>query len=352
MKNAILSALATVQDPDLKNDLITLGMIEGLVVQDKKVDFSLVLTTPACPLKEYLKQACLQAIHQQVDSSLQVTITLTARVTSKPQSTSLPGIKNTIAIAAGKGGVGKSTVATNIAIGLARQGAKVGLLDADIFGPSIPIMFGCAEQKPSIEVQAGKKKLIPLYQYGIKLLSIGFLTNPEEAVIWRGPMASSALRQLLQDAIWGELDYLLIDCPPGTGDILLTLAQITAITGALLVTTPQKVALADVKKCITMFRHKGIAIPILGLVENMSYYQKNLIPKILDYPLGKGGGETLAASYQIPFLGKVPLLAAISIAGDEGCPIALTNNDLAYIWQKMASALAQQVAINNVKTLD
>lgn len=348
---AILQALRTVQDPDLKQDLVTLGMVQSLQVTEQQVSFVLVLTTPACPLQEMLKKACIEAIHTHVSKDLSIHITYTAQVTTTQQSTPiLPSIKNIIAIAAGKGGVGKSTAATNIAVSLAQQGATVGLLDADIYGPSIPIMFGCEQEKLLIEQQGNKKYIVPLLRYGVQVMSIGFLTQPGEAVIWRGPMASSALRQLLYDTLWGELDYLLIDLPPGTSDIQLTLVQAVSVTGAVVVTTPQQVALADVTKCIAMFQKSAIEVPILGILENMSYFiPEEPTQKQRYYPFGKGGGQQLAQTYQVPFLGEIPLLTQLSITSDKGIPTATQPDTLGSLWQGIASTLAQQISIRNLQ---
>lgn len=248
-KDSIIKALGTVDDPDFKKDLVTLNMIEDVSIDGNAVYFTVVLTTPACPLKEIIKNDCINAIHKHVDPDLQVFPNMTSNVTStRSTAPLLPNVRNIIAIGSGKGGVGKSTVTANLAVSLAQQGAKVGLIDADIFGPSIPTMFNCEAEQPEVKQVNGKNVIVPIEQYGIKLISIGFLTPPDNAVVWRGPMASSALKQFIGDTEWGELDYLLIDLPPGTSDIHLTLVQTIPVTGAVVVTTPQKVALADAKK--------------------------------------------------------------------------------------------------------
>ncbi|HEY3430789.1 MAG TPA: Mrp/NBP35 family ATP-binding protein, partial [Cyclobacteriaceae bacterium] len=242
----VLKALSTVEDPDLKRDLVSLNMIKDVQVAPGKISFTVVLTTPACPLKEKIRQDCEDALIAAFGNDLEFDITMSSSVTtSRSNAPLLPGVKNIIAIASGKGGVGKSTVTTNLAVALAKSGAKVGLIDADIFGPSIPTMFNCEHEQPSVKELNGKNVIIPLEQYGVKLMSIGFLAPPDSAVIWRGPMASSALKQFFSDALWGDLDYLLIDLPPGTSDIHLTMVQTVPVTGAVIVTTPQKVALAD-----------------------------------------------------------------------------------------------------------
>lgn len=349
LKQLVLEALSHVQDPDLKKDLVTLGMVQSLHVTSKEISFVLVLTTPACPLQEMLKKACIEAIHTHISKELQVTIQTTAQVTTPHITSMLPDIKNIIAIASGKGGVGKSTIAANLAVSLAQQGATVGLLDADIFGPSIPILFGCADEKPGVKQIDNKKYIVPLVKYGIKLVSIGFLTTQEETVIWRGPMASTALRQFLYDTDWGELDYLLVDLPPGTSDIQLTLVQAVPVTGAVIVTTPQKVALADVIKSIGMFRKSSIEVPILGIIENMAYFIPEGLPSQQRYyPFGQGGGKSLADKYNVALLGEVPLISAIRDTSDRGIPAAQSTPELSKLFKELASALAQQVSIRNL----
>ncbi|TDG95437.1 Mrp/NBP35 family ATP-binding protein [Cardinium endosymbiont of Culicoides punctatus] len=338
-------ALSTVYDPDLKKDLIALGMIKNLVVGDTLISFTIILTTPACPLKEVLKQACIQAIHNQVSSDFEVIIETTAKVTSsRSKTTVLPEVSNVIAIASGKGGVGKSTIATHLALALSQHGARVGLLDADIFGPSIPTMWGCDTQKPTIIENKGKKYILPISKYGVKLLSIGFLSHSKEAIIWRGPMASAAFKQLIQDSDWGQLDYLFIDLPPGTSDIHLTMVQTVSVTGVIIVTTPQKVALIDAIKAIDMFRKEQIKVPILGLIENMSYFSiEKEAMHMPHYIFGKEGGKTLAEKEGISFLGQVPLLPAICTQGDLG----IMGDEIIEPFGDIAQMVAQQIAIQN-----
>ncbi|MEL6152585.1 MAG: Mrp/NBP35 family ATP-binding protein [Bacteroidota bacterium] len=350
LKNDILQALRTVEDPDLKQDLVTLGMIQDLVVADGQVHFTLVLTTPACPLQEVLKKACTVAIHRDVASDLVVHIALKAQVTSSRTTVpSLPKVKNIIAIASGKGGVGKSTIAVNVAVALAQRGAQVGLLDADIFGPSIPTMLGCAQDRPKVVEVAGKKYLVPLEKYGIRMLSMGLLAPADDAMVWRGPMASKALRQLLGDSDWGELDYLLVDLPPGTSDLHLTLVQAVAVTGAVIVTTPQKIALIDARKGLAMFRKQPINVPVLGIVENMAYYTPEDLLDDTYHPFGRQGGRALAAQQEVPFLGEVPLINSIREGGDDGTPAVLHQGRAAAFLGDVAAALAQQVAIRNAR---
>lgn len=348
LKEKVIEALKTVEDPDLKKDLITLGMVKELQVDEQSVHFILELTTPACPLKEMIKQACRKAIHHQVAQNLHVNIDVTARVTStRLNAPLLPHVKNIIAIASGKGGVGKSTIAANIAIALTKSGANVGLIDADIFGPSIPTMFNCEHEKPQFTQNAGKNYIVPIEQYGVKLLSIGLLAPAEKAVVWRGPMASSALRQFLGDAAWGDLDYLLIDLPPGTSDIHLTLVQTVPVTGAVIVSTPQKVALADAMRGLTMFRQPQINVPVLGVIENMAYFSPEKLPNNQYYIFGKDGGKTLAKQHKVAFLGQIPLVQGIRESGDTGYPVVMRNSKVAQIFKKIAESLAQQIAIRN-----
>lgn len=348
-KEAVLKALGTVQEPDLKQDLVTLNMIRDVEVFSDAVAFTVVLTTPACPLKELIRSECEAAIHNHLGNHLKVNVKLTADVSTARSGPILPGVKNIIAIASGKGGVGKSTVTSNLAIALAQAGAKVGLIDADISGPSIPTMFGVENAHPSVEVVDGKNYLVPVEKYGIKLLSIGFLAPGDSAVVWRGPMMSSALRQFIGDCLWGDLDYLLIDLPPGTSDIHLTLVQTVPVTGAIIVTTPQKVALADAIKGVAMFRQPQINVPVLGVVENMSFFIPEELPDHTYYIFGKNGGKNLAESFDVPFLGEIPIVQSIREGGDEGMPIAMSNDLVANAFQKLAATVAQQVAIRNAK---
>lgn len=345
---AIIKALQTVEDPDLKKDLVTLNMIKDLNIEGNKVNFTVVLTTPACPLKEVIRKACEDAILTLVNKSAEVNIFMTSNVTTTRDNTPLlPQVKNIIAIASGKGGVGKSTVAANLAVALSKTGAKVGLIDADIFGPSIPTMFNCEREQPGITQVDGKNMIIPLEQYGVKLISIGFLTPPENAVVWRGPMASSALKQFLGDTLWGELDYLLIDLPPGTSDIHLTLVQSVPVTGAVIVTTPQKVALADAKKGLAMFKQPQINVPILGIVENMAYFTPEELPDNKYYIFGQGGGRNLASANDVPLLGEVPIVQSIRESGDSGYPAVLKDGLVSQAFSQLAESVARRVAIRN-----
>lgn len=347
-KSDILKALSTVNDPDLKRDLVTLNMIKDVEVSEHKVSFTVVLTTPACPLKEKIKSDCIEAVELIIGKSVELSIKMTSSVTSTRDNTPLlPGVKNIIAIASGKGGVGKSTVTTNLAVSLAQSGAKVGLIDADIYGPSIPVMFNCEHEQPEVKVINGKNIIVPLVQYGVKLLSIGFLTPPESAVVWRGPMASSALKQFIGEADWGDLDYLLIDLPPGTSDIHLTLVQTVPVTGAVIVTTPQKVAIADAMKGMSMFRQPQINVPIFGVVENMAYFTPEELPNNKYYIFGKDGGKNLSEKYGVPLLGQIPLVQSIRESGDSGLPAVMKEGVTATAFRDLAESLARQIAIRN-----
>lgn len=348
-KEQVLQALSNVEEPDLKKDLVTLNMIDDIVIDGNNLSFSVILTTPACPLKALIENACRNAIAHFISKDIVVTVNMTSRVTSQ-KNTGVPNVKNIIAVASGKGGVGKSTVAVNLALGLAKSGAKVGLIDADIYGPSIPIMFGLEGAKPQASQANGKTRIEPIEKYGIKLLSIGFFTDPNQPVPWRGPMVSTAVKQLFNDADWGELDYLVVDLPPGTGDIHITITQTFPITGAVIVTTPQNVALADAKKGIGMFMMEAINVPLLGIVENMAYFTPAELPENKYYIFGQGGGKKLAEQLDVPFLGEIPLIKSISDSGDAGRPVILDEQGpMTAAFIEMAERVAQQVSINNAK---
>jgi len=348
-KEDILKALSTVEDPDLKKDLVTLNMIQDLQIDGNKVSLKVVLTTPACPLKEMIRKACEEAIHSMVSKEIELDIEMSSSVTTTRLDNTplLPNVKNIIAVASGKGGVGKSTITANLATALAKQGAKVGLIDADIFGPSIPTMFNCESERPGMQQVDGKNMIVPLEQYGVKLISIGFLTPPDNAVVWRGPMASSAFRQFMSDVIWGDLDYLFIDLPPGTSDIHLTMVQTVPVTGAIIVTTPQKVALSDATKGLAMFKQPQINVPVLGVVENMAYFSPQELPDNKYYIFGKEGGKLLAEKHEVAFLGEIPLVQGIRESGDNGYPMAIKEDITSKAFATLAENVAQQIAIRN-----
>ena len=352
-KDQVLDALSNVIEPDLGRDLVTLDMVKDVEVDGQAVAFTVVLTTPACPLKEQIRRACVKAIHELVDADADVTVNMTANVTSKSGAPAGPGaqpavmggVRNVIAVASGKGGVGKSTVAANLAVALAQEGAAVGLVDTDIYGPSVPTMFGVPpSEKPRVTEE---RKIIPLEKHGIKLLSMGFLVDQDQAVVWRGPMVSSAVRQFLSDTDWGDLDYLVLDLPPGTGDIQLTIVQSIPLTGAVIVSTPQEVALADARKGVAMF--ENVNVPVLGIVENMAYFTPPDLGDRKYYLFGEGGARRLAEDLSVPFLGEVPIEQSLRESGDRGTPIVVQNPDAisAKAFRSIAELTAQQVSIRN-----
>lgn len=346
----VLNALRHVNDPDLKKDLVSLNMIQNIKIEGKKIYFDVFLTTPACPLKDLIKSDCLAAISEYIGEGYEVKLNFESKVSTKRADTEklLKGVKNIIAVASGKGGVGKSTVAANLAVALARSGAKVGLLDADIYGPSMPLMFNIEGAQPLGKDIDGKTYIIPVEQYGVKILSIGFFVKPEQALIWRGAMATNALNQLINDAEWGELDYFILDLPPGTGDIHLTMVQTLPVTGAIIVSTPQEVALADARKAFNMFEQKDINVPILGLVENMSYFTPEELPENKYYIFGKDGGKKLAEASGFKLLGQIPIVQSIREGGDIGKPVALDGSSIVgKAFDDLAQSVAQQIAIRN-----
>ena len=350
----VLEALGNVQEPDLGKDLVTLNMVKDISIDGNRVSFTVVLTTPACPLKDLIRNACINAIKLLVnkDADVQVKFSSNTTTTRKDGQSVLPKVKNIIAVVSGKGGVGKSTVAANLALAFAQDGAKVGLMDADIYGPSVPIMFGVRGQRPQMIAGKGDKGMIvPLERFGIKLMSIGLLVDDKSAVVWRGPMASSAIRQFVTEVYWDALDYLIIDMPPGTGDIHLTMVQTVPITGIVVVTTPQEVALADAKKAIAMFGQAQIKVPIIGLVENMSYFVTPGtadIPENRHYIFGKEGGKRLAEEYDIPYLGQIPLIQTIREGGDEGVPVMMSDDETSKnAFSNFAGTAARSIAMRN-----
>jgi ATP-binding protein involved in chromosome partitioning len=330
-KSDILLALETITIAGEGQNMVASGAVTNVMTFADEVVVDITIDSPALHIKKRAEADIIKTLQEKVSSKLKVQVNITVQAPAKPSNPNLikgkpiPGIKNIIAIASGKGGVGKSTVTANLAITLSKMGFKVGVLDADIYGPSIPIMFDLANERPlSVNVD-GKSKMKPLENYGVKVLSIGFFTKPDQAVIWRGPMASKALNQLIFDAAWGELDFMLLDLPPGTGDIHLSIMQSLPITGAVVVSTPQTVALADAKKGVAMFQQESIDVPVLGIIENMSYFTPAELPDNKYYIFGKQGAKHLAEDSKIPFLGELPLIQSIREAGDAGHPVALQD---------------------------
>jgi len=328
-KQDILKALETITVSGEGKNMVESGAVQNVVTFADEIIVDLKLSTPALHIKKRAEADVIKTIHEKVDANAKVQVNIKVEAPAKPQNPNLikgkpiPGVQNIIAVASGKGGVGKSTVTANLAVTLSKMGFKVGILDADIYGPSIPIMFDVALEKPLSVNVGGKSKMKPVENYGIKVLSIGFFTQPNQAVIWRGPMAAKALNQLIFDAAWGELDFMLIDLPPGTGDIHLSIMQSLPITGAVVVSTPQTVALADARKGVAMFRQENIDVPVLGIIENMSYFIPAELPENKYYIFGKEGAKHLAEDLEVPFLGEVPLVQSIREAGDAGRPAAL-----------------------------
>lgn len=353
-KEQIKTALAHVLHPTEKQDLISLDMIQDLIVQDKYVSFTLEMPEQNEALANDLSLKCQSAIHKFIDREAVVDIQVGINISKKKpqpaqpsqQNQVLPGVKHIIAVASGKGGVGKSTVAVNIAAALARTGAKVGLMDTDIYGPSIPTMFDLFE-RPNITTQ---KKLIPLEKYGIKMVSMGFLVDVNQAMVWRGPMATSAIKQFMGDVEWGELDYMVLDMPPGTGDIQLTIVQTVPLSGAVIVSTPQTVALDDVRKGVAMFQK--VNVPVLGVIENMAYFIPTDMPEKKYHIFGEGGAVRLAEELNVPVLGEIPLEQPIREAGDNGKPIVLAdeNSSAATAFITATSNMEQQLALKAVES--
>lgn len=353
--NSVLDALRYVDDPDLKKDLVTLGMVKDVAVNGKNVAFTVVLTTPACPMKDMIHNACMNAILHYVDKDAVVSINMTANVTSKKEKdeTTLRDVKNIIAVASGKGGVGKSTVAANLALGLARQGAKVGIVDADIYGPSQHIMFGVEKDAPGPADFNGVSKMKPVESYGVKINSVGFMAAPNQAVALRGPMATKALMQLFHDTVWGELDYLIVDLPPGTGDIQISLCTQLKLTGAVVVCTPQPIAIADARKAIALFQMPALNVPVFGLVENMAWFTPEELPNNKYYIFGKEGVKKLSQELNISLLAQIPLVQSIREGADTGKPSVISEDSVqALTFIELAQNVAQCVAIKNAELIE
>ncbi len=341
--NSVLEVLRPVQDPELQKSLVELNMIRNVQVEAGQVRFTIVLTTPACPLREFIVDDCKRAVRslpgvEHID--VEVTAETPQQKASLPDRQGIDGVKNIIAISSGKGGVGKSTVAVNVAVALAKTGAKVGLIDADIYGPNAPIMLGLSDAQVMVRQVDGKEILEPAFNHGVKLISMGFLIDPDQPVIWRGPMLNGVIRQFLYQAEWGDLDYLIVDMPPGTGDAQLTLAQAVPMAGAVIVSTPQNVALSDARRGLRMFQQ--MQVPVLGIVENMSYFIPPDMPDKQYDIFGSGGGEKTSKELGIPLLGCVPLELSLREGGDRGIPIVIHSPDSASA--KALMEIAQQIA--------
>jgi ATP-binding protein involved in chromosome partitioning len=344
----ILQALSHVDDPDLHKDIVTLGMVKDIEIDGKKIAFTVELTTPACPMKDMIHRACENAIKHFIKEAEEVKINMSSRVTTaRDKSETLPGVKNIIAVASGKGGVGKSSVAANLAYGLSHKGAKVGILDADIYGPSIPILMGLKGHQMEVSPEG---KMIPAMKDGIKVLSIGFMIRENQPVVWRGPMISSAFKQFVNDALWGDLDYLIIDLPPGTGDIHLSLTQLIPLTGVLMVTTPQDMAIADCRRAMSMYRTEGVIAPILGIVENMSWFVPEDAPDKKYFIFGKGGADSLSKEFNVPVIGHIPIFENLRSDADAGVNPFKDHTAATEQLVLITEALAQQISIKNTVT--
>lgn len=352
-RKEILKALETITIAGEGKNMVESGAITNVVTFGDEAIVDLVLTTPAMHIKKRAEDDIRKTIHDLVSSEAKVKVNIKVEVPTKEnpnqiKGKAIPGIKNIIAVASGKGGVGKSTVTANLAVTLAKMGFSVGVLDADIYGPSMPIMFDVENEKPLSTTVDGKSKMKPIESYGIKILSIGFFTSPSQAVIWRGPMASKALNQMIFDADWGELDFMLLDLPPGTGDIHLSIVQSLPITGVVVVSTPQAVALADAKKGVSMFMSDSINVPVLGIIENMAYFTPEELPNNKYYIFGKEGAKNLSEDLQVPFLGEVPIVQSIREAGDYGRPAAMqTGSVIETVFEEITKEVVSQVVNRN-----
>lgn len=351
-RQSILEALVHVRYPGTGKDIVSSGMVQdNLVIEGNKVTFSIYFEKPNDPFAKSVVKAAEQAIHtyvgEEVDIKGNIEIVFKEAPAPKPASI-LPNVKNIIAVSSGKGGVGKSTVSSNLAISLAALGYKVGLLDADILGPSLPKMFGVESAHPEMKEIDGKHMIMPIEKYGVKMVSIGFFVDPAQALVWRGTVASNALKQLITDTQWGELDYFVMDLPPGTGDIHLTLVQTMGITGAIVVTTPQEVALADARKGINMFTGEKVNVPVLGIVENMAWFTPAELPENKYYIFGKDGGKRLADELEVPLLGQIPLVQSIRECGDAGRPVAISDDSImSMAFRSLAENVVERVNFRN-----
>ncbi|PSG89981.1 Mrp/NBP35 family ATP-binding protein [Aurantibacter aestuarii] len=351
-KEAILKALATITVPGEGQNMVESGAVKNVVTFADEVIVDITITNPAMQARKKTETEITNVIKSEVEPNAQVKVNIKVEApvqqTNEIKGKAIPGIQNIVAVASGKGGVGKSTVTANLAVSLSKMGFKVGVLDADIYGPSMPIMFDVELERPISVTVDGKSKMKPVENYGVKILSIGFFTKPDQAVVWRGPMAAKALNQMIFDAAWGELDFLLIDLPPGTGDIHLSIMQSLPITGAVVVSTPQNVALADAKKGVAMFQQESINVPVLGIIENMAYFTPEELPDNKYYIFGKQGAKNLAQDLQVPLLGEIPLVQSIREAGDYGRPAAMqTGTPLEAAFEKLTQNVVQEVVNRN-----
>jgi ATP-binding protein involved in chromosome partitioning len=347
-KQVVSSALKTITAPGEGTNMIDSGAVTNIVVFADEVIIDITISNPTLQAKKRTEVDIMKVIHENVYEKAKITVNVKVEAMVKPKNeikgNPIPGIQNIVAVASGKGGVGKSTVTANLAVTLSKMGFKVGILDADIYGPSIPIMFDVVNERPLAVNVDGVSKMKPVENYGVKVLSIGFFTKPDQAVVWRGPMASKALNQMIFDAAWGSLDFLLIDLPPGTGDIHLSIMQSLPITGSVVISTPQNVALADAKKGVAMFQQDSINVPVLGIIENMSYFTPEELPENKYYIFGKDGAKNLAEDLQVPFLGDIPLVQSIREAGDIGRPAALQNGSpLELAFENLTRKVVQEV---------
>ena len=351
-KKDIEQALKTITVPGEGQNMIDSQAVKNIIVFSDEVIVDITISNPSLQAKKRTEVDILKTIHELVYAKAKITVNIKVEASNQPKSEvkgkSISGIQNIVAVASGKGGVGKSTVTSNLAVTLSKMGFKVGILDADIYGPSIPIMFDVQNEKPLAVTIDGKSKMKPVENYGVKILSIGFFTKPDQAVVWRGPMAAKALNQMIFDAAWGELDFLLIDLPPGTGDIHLSIMQALPITGAVVVSTPQNVALADARKGVAMFQQDSINVPVLGIIENMAYFTPEELPEHKYFIFGKEGAKYLAEDLKVPFLGEIPLVQSVREAGDFGRPAAMqTATPIQEAFNKITQNIAQEVVRRN-----
>lgn len=351
-KDQVLKALSTITLPGEGTDLVSAGAIKNVLIFGVEIVLEVEITNPTLQYKKKVEVECLKTLHQQVyekaDVKVNITVNAPEQKASRIRGNDIPGVKNIIAIASGKGGVGKSTITANLAVALADKGFKVGLVDADIYGPSMPIMFDVVNAKPKGREVDGKKKILPVESYGVKLLSIGFFANTDQAVVWRGAMASKALNQMLWDTLWGELDYLLIDLPPGTGDIHLSLVQSIPVTAAVVVSTPQNIALADARKGVAMFQMDSIGVPVLGIVENMSYFSPAELPENKYYIFGENGAQQLADQLRLPLLAEIPLVQSVRESADVGRPAVMQGSTpVAIAFVELATNIVEELSKRN-----